>query len=162
MKAELKSIGCTLKIILDSGALFLDLSNKDAAKELLKQSDENSFDAAVYFKENTLFVLTRTGTDDPFQLSPFKDRLDRCVIFLDDIHTRGTDLKLPRGSHACVTFSANMKKDKLVQSCMRMRQLGRGHTVSFWCPKQVYEHLQQTNNVNENQQKPKALDVMKW
>ena len=33
--------------------------------------------------------------------------------YLDDIHTRGTDLKLPLECHGLLTVGINMEKDKL-------------------------------------------------
>ena len=34
-----------------------------------------------------------------------------------------------------------MTKDKLMQAVMRMRQLGRGHSVCFWGPDEVHAQL---------------------
>lgn len=53
------------------------------------------------------------------------------MLYLDDQHTRGSDFQLPLGRHAVVTLGKGMQKDKLFQATMRMRQLGKGHTVSF-------------------------------
>jgi hypothetical protein len=49
------------------------------------------------------------------QTSPYADQLDVCLVFLDEAHTRGTDLKLPDNYRAAVTLGANLTKDRLVQ-----------------------------------------------
>lgn len=56
---------------------------------------------------------------------------------MDDVHTRGSDFRLPRGMRAAVTLGKGLQKDKLVQACMRMRQLGNGHTVCFFASFEV-------------------------
>ena len=37
------------------------------------------------------------------------------VVYLDDAHTRGTDLELPQGMRAAVTLGPKVTKDRLVQ-----------------------------------------------
>ena len=71
---------------------------------------------AIYFNENDeLMVLTRNGIIQPILSSPLSQRLDRCVVYLDHAHTRGTDIKLPIGSRAAVTLGPKVTKDALVQ-----------------------------------------------
>jgi hypothetical protein len=38
-----------------------------------------------------------------FLTSPASERLDRCVMYLDEIHTRGSDFKFPKGFKAALT-----------------------------------------------------------
>lgn len=72
--------------------------------------------AGVYFDDSDrLTVLTQDGTIESFVSSPFRQRLGRCVIYLDDAHTRGTDLRLPVGFRAAVTLGPKVTKDRLVQ-----------------------------------------------
>ncbi|KAH9170112.1 hypothetical protein EDB89DRAFT_2114928 [Lactarius sanguifluus] len=73
-------------------------------------------------------VLTQDGTIEPLISSPFNRQLGKCIVYLDDAHTRGTDLKLPRGTRAAVTLGPKVTKDRLLQGCMRMRQLGKGQS----------------------------------
>ncbi|KAF9769941.1 hypothetical protein IL306_012560, partial [Fusarium sp. DS 682] len=60
-------------------------------------------------------VLDRSGKVEELQTSPFADQLDQCLVFLDEAHTRGTDLRLPANYRAAVTLGANLTKDRLVQ-----------------------------------------------
>lgn len=54
------------------------------------------------------------------------------MVYLDDTHTRGTDLKFPPKHRACVTLSGDITRDKTVQACMRMRKLGKGQSIAFF------------------------------
>ncbi|KAK1807511.1 hypothetical protein LTR12_018145 [Friedmanniomyces endolithicus] len=42
-------------------------------------------------------------------------QLDVCLVFLDESHTRGTDLRLPETYRAAVTLGAGLTKDRLTQ-----------------------------------------------
>ncbi|KAF8548686.1 hypothetical protein OG21DRAFT_1526324 [Imleria badia] len=68
---------------------------------------------AIYFTTNDgLVVLTRNGTVQPLLSSPLVQRLDQCVAYLDDVHTRGTDIKFPRGFRAAVTLGSRRQGHK--------------------------------------------------
>lgn len=93
-----------IPVLLDSGALMLELNNKEVAIEWLKLAPNCS--AAVYFDENdTLQTIDHNGIVTEFDYSVYRDDLSNCVVYLDDVHTRGTDLKFPPDSMACVTLS---------------------------------------------------------
>ncbi|XP_031621557.1 uncharacterized protein LOC116339677 [Contarinia nasturtii] len=122
-----------IPILLDSGALMLELNNKQVAEEWLKMASDSFYDAAVYFDSNdVLQTIDHNDLVAEFDCSVYRENLDRCLIYLDDTHTRGTDLKFPLGLKACVTLSGEITRDKTVQACMRMRQLGKGHSIAFW------------------------------
>ena len=62
-----------------------------------------------------LMVLDRKGNVEPLLISPFAKQMENCHIYLDESHTRGTDLRLPQHYRTAVTLGANLTKDKLVQ-----------------------------------------------
>lgn len=105
------------QVILDVGAQILELSNLEVAKEWLRVTPAtNQHQAVVFFDESEeLTVIDRKGRIEPLQVSPFANQLDACLVFLDEAHTRGTDLKLPDYYSALVTLGANLTKDRLVQ-----------------------------------------------
>jgi hypothetical protein len=127
-----------IPILLDSGALMLELSNEKVAEtwlRLLQEHGITNWEAAVFFDEkHRLRVKDRNHLNEssPYDLSPYREKMDLCIVYLDDAHTRGTDLKIPPPSRACVTLCAGITRDKMVQACMRMRLLGKGHTISFY------------------------------
>ena len=101
-----------IRVLLDVGAQMLELRNHELAQAWLNISSGAS--AAVYFNEgDELTVLTRDGNTQLLVSSPFV--LDQCVVYLDDAHTRGTDLKLPSGFRAAVTLGPKVTKDRLAQ-----------------------------------------------
>lgn len=99
------------RVLIDTGALMQDLSNERVISEWLELLvADDSAQAGIFFQDNRLLVKTRGGVVTPFDLSPYRNQLERCVVFLDDHHTRGTDLKFPIPSHAYVTLCANVRK----------------------------------------------------
>lgn len=72
--------------------------------------------AGVFFDDaDNLSVLTQDGVVESFYSSSFFQLLDQCIVYLDDAHTRGTDLKLPLNFRAVVTLGPKVTKDRLVQ-----------------------------------------------
>lgn len=138
-------------VLLDSGALMLELNNEQVARAWLKLVPLNEYDAAIYFsKDDILLTVDRNDFITEFEYSVYRERLHRCVVYLDDVHTRGTDLKFPSGIRACVTLAGGITRDKTVQACMRMRMLGQGHMISFWAPHEANIGIRELNNLNEN------------
>jgi hypothetical protein len=151
---EIHNLPSRTTVILDVGAQILDLSNEEFAESwLATYRDDPTIKAAVFFDEkNNLLVLTMDGFILPLIDSPYSNRLDECLIYLDEAHTRGTDLRIP-DTQAVVTLGPKLNKDKLVQGkppelstysrflastgCMRMRRLGQGHTLVFMASEEI-------------------------
>jgi hypothetical protein len=103
-----------IRVLLDVGAQVLDLQNKELAQHWLSLRPDVS--AAIFVDDSdNLMVVTPDGIIEPFISSPFNRQLEKCVVYLDDAHTRGTDLRLPKGIRAAVTLGPKVTKDKLVQ-----------------------------------------------
>ncbi len=104
------------RVLLDVGAQVLELQNQEVAELWLKVDSRPEIEAAVFVNSrDDLQVLRRDGTVELLVSSPYLEQLDRCVVYLDEAHTRGTDLKLPPGSRAVVTLGPRLCKDKLMQ-----------------------------------------------
>ncbi|KIW91627.1 uncharacterized protein Z519_07595 [Cladophialophora bantiana CBS 173.52] len=129
------------QVILDVGAQILELKNLELARQWLEMTpDLRRVQAVVFFDDSDeLSVLDRRGR---IETSTFAKQLDVCLIFLDEAHTRGTDLRLPESYKAAVTLGANLTKDRLVQACMRMRKLGEGQSVVFCVPEEIEIKIQ--------------------
>ena len=109
-----------IRVLLDVGAQMLELQNEELARHWLSLRRDVS--AAIYFNSSDhLTVLTPDGAIEPFISSPFNRQPDKCVIYLDEAHTRGTDLKLPQGMRAAVTLGPKVTKDRLVQGMRTTR-----------------------------------------
>ncbi len=146
-------------VLIDVGALMVGMSNRQVAEVWLSKAPKK-FVAAAYFDGNKVIALLRDGHSTPLAFSPLKQCLGKVLIYLDDIHTRGTDFKFPIPSRAVVTLGRDLPKDKLVQAAMRMRQLGHGHSVSFLAPREIY--LQLCSFLETDQLQPDSSHVLGW
>ncbi|KAF7555952.1 hypothetical protein G7Z17_g1782 [Cylindrodendrum hubeiense] len=159
------NLSSNTRVILDVGAQVIDLNNLEFARKWLScyEGDEHT-QAAIFFNElDELVVLDRFGKIEELQVSPFADQLDECLVFLDEAHTRGTDLRLPAYYQAAVTLGANLTKDRLVQACMRMRKLGKGQTVVFCIPREIERKILLLRNRESSTADPiTASDVLCW
>ncbi|KAF9235920.1 hypothetical protein BU15DRAFT_89398 [Melanogaster broomeanus] len=149
-----------IRVLLDVGAQMLDLQNLELAEAWLKLSPDTL--AAIYFNEDDeLAVLTRDGATQLLLSSPFAQQLDRCVVYLDDAHTRGTDIKFPAGFRAAVTLGPKVTKDRLTQGCMRLRKLGHGHSVMFFAPLEVDRNIRSLVS-KDTSDHINVTDILQW
>jgi hypothetical protein len=112
---EILSLEPRPTVILDVGAQVLDKSNEEFSQLWLSHyQDHRTIKAIVFFNEDELVVMTPDGFTRPLMDSPYAERLDQCLVYLDDAHTRGTDLRLSN-TRAAVTLGPRLTKDKLVQ-----------------------------------------------
>jgi hypothetical protein len=103
-----------IRVLLDVGAQMLDLQNKELVQHWLGVNPRA--EAGIYFDDDDqLMVISRDGTIESFRSSPYREQTGKCIVYLDDAHTRGTDLKLPREWRAAVTLGRKVTKDRLVQ-----------------------------------------------
>ncbi|RAL63581.1 hypothetical protein DID88_003625 [Monilinia fructigena] len=143
----------TVRVILDVGAQVLELRNEEVARRWLSKLRGTEVQAAVFVdSSDELCVLNHDGTTEPLTVSPFAKQMDRCVIYLDEAHTRGTDLKLPVDYRAIVTLGPDLNKDRLTQACMRMRKLGKGQSVVFCAPKDIQRRILECIHLTQSDQ----------
>ncbi|KAJ4211923.1 hypothetical protein NW759_012210 [Fusarium solani] len=130
-----------IKILIDAGAYILEMESHDLASAWLKIFSEAQ--GAVYFDhQSRIMVRARfQKAAVPLLASPFADNLEHCVVYIDEAHTRGTDLKLPVSARAAVTLGLGQTKDHTVQAAMRLRQLGSTQSVAFVAPPEVYQGI---------------------
>ncbi|KAF8601977.1 hypothetical protein BDV93DRAFT_545566 [Ceratobasidium sp. AG-I] len=149
-----------IRVLLDVGAQMLELKNKDLVRCWLDLRPDVS--AAVFFSDkDELMVLPQNGAPAPLLTSSFAQQLDNCIVYLDDGHTRGTDLKLPKHTRAVVTLGQNVTKDRLLQGCMRMRKLGHGQSVMFFAPPEIDIQIRKAGQLCRSDH-PGASDVLHW
>ncbi|KAF3275888.1 hypothetical protein TWF970_006499 [Orbilia oligospora] len=162
MLREIVGLDPKVRVLLDVGAQILELDNYGVAREWLKLEESSHIHGAVFFGEDDeLLVLKRDGKIEPFVSSNLSKQLDQALVYLDEAHTRGTDLKLPVDTRAAVTLGPNLAKDKFVQGCMRMRKLGNGHSLVFLAPPDIYSHIQHETERLETENAG-VSDVLLW
>lgn len=124
-----------IQVILDVGAQIIELSNIEAAKIWLSLMPCK--DAVVFLDENdNLTTLDQRGRVEPLLTSPFATQLGRCLVFLDQAHTRGIDLRLPDHYRAAVLLGPSVTKDTLVQGMLMAYRVATNHTC-------VHEQLEE-------------------
>ncbi|PHH90086.1 hypothetical protein CDD83_4568 [Cordyceps sp. RAO-2017] len=161
----IEKMSTNTRVVLDVGAQVIDAGNREVAERWLRRHEgDGETQAVVFFSDaDELVVLNKAGSVEELQVSPFATRLDQCLVFLDEAHTRGTDLKLPANYQAAVTLGANLTKDRLVQACMRMRRLGKGQSVVFCVPWEVEHKIRQQRGGRSPSTGPISVsDVLCW
>ena len=149
-----------IQVIIDVGAQILDTSNCDFVKAWLGQNLK--FDAGIFFDEDdTVMVISRDSRLEKLSTSSFQNRMDRCVVYLDEVHTRGTDLRLAQTVRAAVTLGPRLTKDRLVQACMRLRKLAQGQSLTFLAPLEVHRKIAALAN-GKDEDKISGYDVIAW
>eukprot|EP00117_Sycon_ciliatum_P045300 scpid17040/ scgid32574/ len=129
--------GYDIDAIIDAGALVLDLPNERLAELWLQQRPDKQ--GVVYFGDADRLCVRQRGSRRACQLelSPYASDLGKCLVYLDHAHCRGTDLRMVENTRAAVTLGKNLRRDELVQACMRMRRLSSSHSVSFWATQEA-------------------------
>ncbi|OCK74911.1 hypothetical protein K432DRAFT_447027 [Lepidopterella palustris CBS 459.81] len=151
-----------IQVILDVGAQILDYANLDVAKKWLEIVPPCDAEAVIVFDDNDeLIVVTRNGRTEPLRMSPYLKKVQSCLVFLDEAHTRGTDLRLPDYYRAAVMLGPNLAKDKLVQACMRMRKLGRGQSLVFFVPEEIRRSIAKLRKFSLDHAITK-VDLLSW
>ncbi|KKY29699.1 hypothetical protein UCDDA912_g10372 [Diaporthe ampelina] len=150
-----------VQVILDVGAQILELNNIEVAKTWLKKHDATKEAAVFVNDDDDLCVIDREDRVELLRASSFFSRLDSCLIFLDEAHTRGIDLRLPSHYRAAVTLGAGLTKDRLVQACMRMRKLGKGQTVVFCVSQEIQAKIMERTEAVRSSDITVA-DVITW
>jgi hypothetical protein len=105
-----------VRVIVDVGAQILELSNLSVAQRWLSITQSVDVEAAIFFDEHDeAVVVDRDGHVERLLSSAFQQRMGKCLLFLDQQHSRGVDLKLPLYYRAAVTLGPRLAKDRLVQ-----------------------------------------------
>ncbi|KAH6972826.1 hypothetical protein BKA56DRAFT_492395 [Ilyonectria sp. MPI-CAGE-AT-0026] len=152
-----------IRILIDAGAYILEMENHDLAAAWLDIYPEAQ--GAVYFDRDSRIMVRARFQKAPVPLlaSPFAENLEECVVYIDEAHTRGMDLKLPVNARGAVTLGLGQKKDQTVQAAMRLRQLGSTQSIAFVMPPEVYQNvLDLRPSEDRTQSQVFAADVVYW
>ncbi|KAF4949086.1 hypothetical protein FGADI_9160 [Fusarium gaditjirri] len=155
-----------INILIDAGAQILEMENHQLAAAWLDVNPEAQ--GAVYFdKSSRIMVRARfQKAAVPLLASPFADNLEKCVVYIDEAHTRGTDLKLPTYAQGALTLGISSTKDQIVQAAMRLRQLATTQSISFVAPPEVYTSVLSLRSAHSPKvgawQPLKSADIVHW
>lgn len=150
--------------LIDSGAMTAGMNNREVAQFLFERMNlvhkQQRFQGIVFFDDTSGRVLV---TMQGQQIVPLATcHIDKKALFfyLDDIHTRGSDFKLPLNAQGIVTLCRGMNKDKLMQAMMRLRQLNDKQSVCFRGPKEVTMQIMQVTK--ESAENITSEHVLAW
>lgn len=103
-----------IRMLIDAGAQILEVDNISLVKSWLKI--DTTAKAALFFDaDNKATIIYRNHKQVPLLASPFAEDLTDCLVYLDEAHTRGTDLKMPLHAKGALTLSLGQTKDHTVQ-----------------------------------------------
>ncbi|KAI1207799.1 uncharacterized protein F4807DRAFT_469017 [Annulohypoxylon truncatum] len=148
-----------IRILIDSGAQILEQSNKELAENWLKVDGRAG--VALYFEGDSPWILSKQGTKTPLLASPYADNLNEVLVYLDEAHTRGTDLKFGQYAQAALTLGLSQTKDHTVQAAMRLRQLGTTQSVAFFAPPEVNQSIRDLCG-KMDAERINSYDVIRW
>ncbi|KAI0880451.1 uncharacterized protein GGS22DRAFT_84023 [Annulohypoxylon maeteangense] len=148
-----------IRILIDSGAQILEQSNKELAENWLKVDGRAV--VALYFEGDSPWILSKQGTKTPLLASPYADNLNEVLVYLDEAHTRGTDLKFGQYARAALTLGLSQTKDHTVQAAMRLRQLGTTQSVAFFAPPEVNQSIRDLCGKVDSEW-INSYDVIRW
>lgn len=150
-----------IRILIDSGAYILEMGNEDLVKAWMDIDTQPP--AAVYFgADNRAWVRYRgTKARVPLLATPFADNLDNCLVYLDEAHTRGVDLKLPQYACGALTLALGQTKDHTVQAAMRLRQLATTQSICFFAFPETHQSILDVCGMNKDD-KVNSSHVVRW
>ncbi|KAK6502488.1 hypothetical protein TWF506_003070 [Arthrobotrys conoides] len=131
-----------IRILIDAGAQILEMDNLQLIE--MWMGIDTQPPAAIYFDKNKPTVYYRNGNTAPLLATPYAEDSADCLIYLDESHTRGTDLKMPARARGALTLGLGQTKDHTVQAAMRLRQLGTTQSVTFFAPLEVHQGILDT------------------
>ena len=132
--------------LIDCGAIITEISNKQVAQFLIHNLRGNC-KGIVYFCDDTnkIKVLLRNGNILPISSCHIDNK---CLfVYLDEVHTRGTDLKFPPNTRGIVTVAKHLTKDKYMQAVMRLRQLDFKQSIVTWGLDNISSEIAEVNRV---------------
>ncbi|CBX97993.1 hypothetical protein LEMA_P094020.1 [Plenodomus lingam JN3] len=150
-----------IRVLIDAGAYILEMSNENLVKAWMDIDTRPP--AAVYFgADNRAWVRYRGIKESvPLLATPFVDNMDNCLVYLDEAHTRGIDLKLPQDACGALTLALGQTKDHTVQAAMRLRQLPTTQSVCFFAFPETHQSILDVCGMNETD-RVNSSHVVTW
>lgn len=103
-----------IRVLIDAGAQILEMDNIRLVEAWL--TIDTAAPAAIFFDENDKAIVHhRDGHKLPLLASPYAENSGDCLVYLDQAHTRGVDLKMPAHARGALTLALGQTKDHTVQ-----------------------------------------------
>ncbi|KAK7960428.1 hypothetical protein PG988_011642 [Apiospora saccharicola] len=139
----------------------LSHTNAEVLTYLLQPRSRKFANVALYFEGDKPMIVSKSGSKTPLVATPYAENLDEVLVYLDEVHTRGTDLKFPPNAQAALTCGLSQTKDHTVQAAMRLRQLGTTQLVTFYAPPEVDRSIRHVCKKKDHEY-IYSPDVLQW
>jgi hypothetical protein len=161
-----------ITILIDTGAIFRLMNPHEYAKEMIFTLHEH-YDYIVYFDNDELCELDKNNDIRKINKNVLNKYTNRHLIFFDNVHVRGTDVKLNPDAHALVTISHINDSVNTMQGIYRLREINDQQSCHFICSDDIdiegglWKYLiNNTQTYVEGQQKDLLLQTLnsmyKW
>ncbi len=141
-KIELKKIVSKKGVccILDPGAFFRGINNRDVALEMLSYAPIN-INVAAYFdlKSNQLMVINRTGESTLYLENT--DPINTILWYNDQSHCIGHHSEKPQNGIGIVLITTKMPFTTLYQACERMRGWGDTQEIILVITREIADEI---------------------
>ena len=130
--AKLSSLGPGS--ILDTTGYLDKLQGRAIAQEMLKHARDHNPDieAAVFYKGDDLYEIDHEGRVESYDKKKDERARARLVAFWDVGHTTGSDIPISKSKAvATMIVGKHLRLFELMQSAMRLRQLGSGQRLEI-------------------------------
>ncbi|RYP92931.1 hypothetical protein DL770_000981 [Monosporascus sp. CRB-9-2] len=140
-----------IRVLIDAGAQILEMNNLELAETWLKLDGRAT--VALFFDGDRPYIVSKQGAKTPLLASPYADNLSEVLVYLDEAHTRGTDLKFGPHARAALTLGLGQTKDSLVQ--------GTTQGVTFFAPPEVNQSIRDIC-MKKDTEEVDSKDVIYW
>ena len=122
------------------------------------------------FTNLEMVAMVPKDRDDIIDIKPLSStQVEEALLFryLNDMRTRGTDIKLPLMTKGILTIGKDLCLSKLVQAAYRLRQLGKGQTLEFWLLDETFDSIRKFietygNRTNISDSSISSQDIYEW
>jgi len=140
LKEILAQAGTKTRMLIDVGALFKGISNREAAEIILEQSKRGAVKGVLFFDErDRMMVLDKEGGLLPVEACRFKRH--EIFAYCDQKHMFGADIKLPPDAEGICTFDTFVDLDDMLQSSGRLRELSKSQGLRWALAEKSRESL---------------------
>lgn len=116
-----KLVAMNCSVLIDAGAFILEMGNEELVRAWLDAHP--CAKAAVYFKQGRPWVCYKGSSKNlPLVATPWSESINtEVLVFFDEAHCRGVDLRLPPNAQGVVTLALGQTKDHTVQgACLAL------------------------------------------
>ena len=122
----------SFRMLIDIGAYFKGISNRQVAEKLLSQfSSVNPVLKGIVFFENDELMVLELGKATLFPLDQCRLPLEQRFAYCDQKHIFGADIKLHPIGKGLATYDYNTDVDSIKQGAGRLREILQGQSIEW-------------------------------